>query len=159
VTVADTDVLEPPKKASKKLLLIALVAAVLFGVGGFYLTFSGLLFGSAHDDTGQEAVSALPDVSFVPVAPITINLGVGGSKQFLRFSSQLEVVSQYEGDVTHLLPRISDVINGYLRAVEPEILEDPTALVRIRAQLLRRIQMVSGEGRVRDVLITEFILN
>ena len=32
-------------------------------------------------------------------------------------------------------------------------------LVRLRAQMLRRVQMVTGEGRVRDLLITEFVLN
>jgi len=31
--------------------------------------------------------------------------------------------------------------------------------VRIRAHLLRRIQIVTGEGRVRDLLVTEFVLN
>jgi flagellar FliL protein len=29
----------------------------------------------------------------------------------------------------------------------------------MRAQLLRRIQIVTGEGRVRDLLVTEFVLN
>jgi flagellar FliL protein len=61
--------------------------------------------------------------------------------------------------VTHLLPRILDVLNGYLRAVELAELEDPDALVRLRAQMLRRIQIVTGQGMVRDLLVTEFVLN
>jgi flagellar FliL protein len=32
-------------------------------------------------------------------------------------------------------------------------------MARLRAQMLRRIQVVTGEGRVRDLLITEFVLN
>jgi len=43
--------------------------------------------------------------------------------------------------------------------VETKDLEDPLALVRLRAQMLRRVQMVTGEGRVRDLLITEFVIN
>ncbi len=58
-----------------------------------------------------------------------------------------------------LLPRVLDVTNTYLRAVEVSQLEDPAALIRIRSHLLRRIQLVTGEGRVNDLLITEFILN
>jgi flagellar FliL protein len=58
-----------------------------------------------------------------------------------------------------LLPRIADVLNGYMRAIDVTQLEDPAALVRMRAQLLRRIQIVTGEGRVRDLLVTEFVLN
>ena len=58
-----------------------------------------------------------------------------------------------------LMPRILDVLNGYLRAVEVSQLDDPTALIRLRAQMLRRVQIVTGEGRVRDLLVTEFVLN
>ena len=52
-----------------------------------------------------------------------------------------------------LMPRIQDVLNSYLRAVEVRQLEDPSALLRLRAQMLRRVQIVTGEGRVRDLLI------
>ena len=62
-------------------------------------------------------------------------------------------------EVTLLIPRILDVLNGYLRAVEVSELGDPNALVRLRSQMLRRIQIVTGEGRVRDLLVTEFVLN
>ena len=58
-----------------------------------------------------------------------------------------------------MLPRIVDVMNGYLRAMDKAVLEDPAGLVRMRAQILRRIQIVTGEGRVRDLLVTEFVLN
>ena len=51
------------------------------------------------------------------------------------------------------------MLNGYLRAVEVADLEDRTALVRLRAQMLRRVQIVTGEGRVRDLLVTEFVIN
>ena len=37
--------------------------------------------------------------------------------------------------------------------------QDPAALPRLRAQMLRRIQVVLGEGKVRDLLVTEFVLN
>ena len=57
------------------------------------------------------------------------------------------------------MPRILDVLNTYLRAVEVRDLEQPASLARLRAQMLRRVQVVTGEGRVRDLLITEFVLN
>ena len=37
-----------------------------------------------------------------------------------------------EAEVLLLLPRILDVLNGYLRAVEVEELADPHALVRLQ---------------------------
>jgi len=149
-----------PKKRSKLPLILGLVLAVVLAGGGFYATWSGTLFAPAGSDTdaGQE-VAALPDVAFVPIDPLVISLGSGAQNSHLRFTAQLEVNSAHSGEVTHLLPRIADVLNGYLRAVEAKELEDPAALVRLRAQMLRRIQIVTGEGRVRDLLVTEFVLN
>jgi flagellar FliL protein len=54
---------------------------------------------------------------------------------------------------------VLDVLNTYLRAVQARDIEDPAALARLRAQMLRRIQVVTGDGQVRDLLITEFVLN
>ena len=57
------------------------------------------------------------------------------------------------------MPRIVDILNTYLRAVQPQDLDSPTALLRLRVQMLHRVQVVAGQGVVRDLLITEFILN
>jgi flagellar protein FliL len=154
--VATTE--EPPKKKSKKPMLIGLVLAVLLGGGGFYATYFGLVLGHA-DAAVTDGAAALPDIAFVPVEPVVISLGGAAQGRHLRFTSQIEVEAHYAADVTLLLPRILDVLNGYLRAVELAEMEDPAALVRMRAQLLRRIQVVTGQGRVRDLLITEFVLN
>lgn len=148
-----------PRK-SKKPLIIGIVLALLMGGGGFYATWSGLILASdeKHVADGAE-VGPLPDIAFVPVDPLTITLGAAVDNRHLRFASQLEVSGAHVADVTLLLPRIVDVLNGYLRALDPAQFDDPAALVRIRAQVLRRIQLVTGEGRVRDLLVTEFVLN
>lgn len=152
---------EAPKKKSKLPLLLGLVAMLVLGGGGFFAVYSGMLFGHPADHAGEGAppVEALPDIAFVPVEPMVITLGTGNSMRHLRFAAQLEVAKTYQPDVLLLLPRILDVLNGYLRAVEVAQLEDPTALIRLRAQMLRRVQIVTGDGRVRDLLVTEFVLN
>ena len=150
----------PPKKGSKKGLLLGLVLALALGGGGFYATWSGLILGGSkakeHADQGP---SPLPDIAFIPVDPVTISLGPAARASQLRMQSQLEVEKAYSADVTLLMPRILDVLNSYLRAVDVAEIEDPAALVRLRAQMLRRVQMVVGDGRVRDLLITEFAVN
>lgn len=161
--MADTDPPQdaaPPKKKSKLPLLIGLVLALLGGGGGFYVMYSGLLSGKAQANSGHgETAGALPDIAFVPVDPMVISLGSSAQSSHLRFTAQLEVAAPYAADVTLLLPRIMDVLNGYLRAIDVAEIEDPGALVRMRAQMLRRVQIVSGEGRVRDLLVTEFVVN
>ncbi len=150
----------PAKKAGKRPLLIGVALAVLLGGAGFYAVYSGLVLGPTPERMAAEhAPEGLPDIAFVPVDPVTISLGPAATAGHLRMTAQLEVAKPHAADVTMLMPRILDVLNGYLRAVEVAQLEDPTALVRLRAQMLRRVQTVVGEGRVRDLLITEFVLN
>lgn len=147
-------------KKSKKPLMIGLILALLLGCGGFYATWAGMILALAPPHGADaEALGALPDIAFVPVEPLTISLGAADDNRHLRFASQLEVAAAHVEDVTLLLPRIADVMNGYLRALDPAQFDDPATLVRMRAQMLRRIQIVTGEGRVRDLLVTEFILN
>lgn len=149
-----------PKKP-KKPLIIGVILALVLGGGGFFATYSGLILGQDHAGAGEQEPSAspLPDIAFVPIEPLVISLGTADSGRNLRFTSQIEVPSAFVADVTLLLPRIVDVMNGYLRAIDPAELDDPAMLLRIRAQLLRRIQLVTGDGRVRDLLVTEFVLN
>lgn len=150
---------EPPKKKSKLPLILGLVGALVLGGGGFFATYTGIFLGEAPGHSQAQQASDMPDVSFVAIDPIVISLGAQSSARHLRFASQLEVQNPFAPDVTALLPRIVDVLNSYLRAVEVAQLEDPAALVRLKAQMLRRIQIVTGEGRVRDLLISEFVLN
>jgi len=96
---------------------------------------------------------------FVPVDPITISLHDSQAARHLRFRAQLEVNADFKNEVRAVLPRVTDVMNSYLRAIELKDLTGPMTLVRLRAQMLRRVQVVTGKGRVRDLLIMEFVLN
>ncbi len=155
---------DTPKKRSKRPLVIGFVLMIALGAAGFFMAYQGLVFGDAepeHATEGSEAAApdALPDIAFVPIAPLVVSLGPDAGGRFLHFTAQIEVGKAQEPDVVLLLPRILDVLNGYLRAVSTQELEDPSALVRLRSQMLRRVQIVTGEGRVRDLLVTEFVIN
>jgi flagellar FliL protein len=154
---------DPPKKASKLPLIIGLLLALMGAGGGFFAVYSGLILAPDTSTHGvkkeeQDQVKAMPDVTFVPVDPMVISLGSGAARH-LRFQAQLEVGAAYEAEVTKLMPRVVDVLNSYLRALEPSDLEAGSALIRLRAQMLRRVQMVTGGNRVQDLLIMEFVLN
>jgi flagellar FliL protein len=156
-----------PAKPRRKLgLILGVVGALALGGGGYYAVYAGLLDptsllsgGGDHHGTAEGAPSVLGDVAFVAMEPIMISLPHGASAHHLRFAGQLEVAPEHADEVAGLMPRVLDVLNTYLRAVEVRDLEEPAALARLRAQMLRRIQVVTGEGRVRDLLIAEFVLN
>ena len=159
MATAEATLDEAPKKRSKKPLLIGLVLALVLGGGGFYATFSGLILGGGGHEEIAHGPGPLTGVAFVPLPTVVVSLGRDSGSEHLRFTGQLEVVDTAEADVAKLTPRILDVINSYLRAVDTASIENPQALARLRAQMLRRIQVVTGDGRVRDLLITEFVLN
>jgi flagellar protein FliL len=151
---------ETPKKRSKKPMLIGLVLALMLGGGGFYATWSGMILGGGETaEHGGEPPASLAGIAFVPLETMIVSLGPDSASKHLRFTAQVEVVESAAADVALLAPRILDVLNSYLRAIDTASIEDPQAMARLRAQMLRRIQIVAGEGRVRDLLITEFVLN
>ena len=159
------DVPEAPPKRSKLPLILGVVLALAGGGGGFFAVQSGMLGGGdSHDAAATpepegEDVAPLADIAFVEVPPIVVSLGPGAQADFVRFRASLEVPRQYEAEMTTLLPRVQDVLNSYLRALDPQDIEAQGALFKLRAQMLRRVKMVAGEGRVRDLLVLEFVLN
>lgn len=159
-TVADpTDMAKTPTKYP---LILGLLAGLIGTGGGFYAAYSGLILGAeSHAGSAEAPASpgALPDVAFVPVEPMIVSLGPAANNRHLRFRAQLEVPSRHTADMELLMPRVIDVLNGYLRALEIRDLESASAMTRLRAQMLRRIQIVAGPGRVNDLLIMEFVLN
>lgn len=165
MTDATAEQAEVPEKSGKKGVIIGVVLALVGAAGGYFLTTSGMLpiggkpaaNAALEKDVGK-AVEALPQVGFIDLPPVIISVNAGDSRH-LKFHAQLEVNTDYIADVEKMTPRIMDVLNGYLRALEVSDLEDSLALMRIRGHLLRRIEIVVGEGRVRDVLVMEFVLN
>ncbi len=152
-------------KGSKLPLVLGVILALVGGGGSFYAVSSGLLFGSDETDPHVEQMAEdeiemeLPEIAFVALDPMLISLGPNSRNRHLKFRAQLEVPPKYQSDVSALTPRIVDVLNSYLRAVETSDLEDPTILLRLRSQMLRRIQLVAGPGRISDLLIMEFVLS
>jgi flagellar FliL protein len=175
---------DKPKKGGggAKMLLVGGALALVLGGGAFFVVYSGIVAlplppanppaEAASGDSAKTADSghgaahgaaaggpaAPPAAAFAPVEPILVSLGDGAALRQLQLTAQLEVDPASVAAVQALEPRVRDVLTTYLRAVSPADVDDPAALLRIRAQMLRRVQVVTGEGLVRDLLVTEFVL-
>ena len=161
-----------PKKGKSKLLLISIVLAVLLGGGGFYGVYSGLIpLGASPKDADDHAKAGddeatkdgpkkdYEEPAFVVLEPFVISLGERASSHHLKISLTVEVVPGTESSVMAAIPRINDVLNTYLRAVDHRDFEVPRAMLRLRAQMLRRVRLVTPPDAVRDLLFQEFVLN
>ncbi|KQI69951.1 flagellar basal body protein FliL [Loktanella sp. 3ANDIMAR09] len=155
-----TDMDGTPKR-SKLPLFIGVLLAVLAAAGAYFGVSRMLFAPEADAESGDavvvEAAEVIPPVAFVPLEPMIVSLR--GMQSHLRFSAQVEVAPGAESEVAALMPRMIDVLNDYLRAVDAAALSDPGALIRLRSQMLRRLQIVVGDDRVRDLLIMEFVIN
>ena len=176
------------KGGRKKPLLIGAALMALSGAGAFAAVSMGLVPGlgggdaeaaeagsddHAADDHGKGSHGAAAGdhgegshgaagaggVAFVPVEPITLTLGTGSERAHLRFTAQLEVPAGRVEAVQAMMPRVIDVMGGYLRALEPAMVEERDAHLRLRAQILRRVRLVLGADAVRDLLVMEFVIN
>lgn len=157
---ADSEVVEAPARKFPIALVLSGFLAAMGGALGFVAVQNGMIpMAKTQDASAKTTVGDLHKLGFVPLEPIVVTLGHGTSKTHLRFRAELEVTSETSSEVEALRPRLIDVMNVYLRALKAEDLDDPLALHRLRAQVLRRMQLVAGPDRVRDVLIMEFVLN
>lgn len=157
---AEPEDADQKKSSGKKGLIIGLLGALLAGGGGFYATYAGMILGTPTEaETHAESeIPPLPEIAFIALDPMVVSLGEAAHSKFLRFTAQLDVDPASVDAVTLVLPRIVDVLNTYLRAVSEDELGRPASLERLRAQMLRRIQVVTEQGQVKDLLITEFVL-
>jgi len=160
---ATEDQADHPAKRSRMPLVIGVFLALAGGGGGYYATTSGMILGG---ESGDEKTSGSFDseamatnVSYIEVDPLTVSLRAPSKSRHLVFRANLEVDPEAASEVQKLLPRVTDVLNSYLRALDPAEFEEASALTRLRAQMLRRIQVVTGAGKVNDLLIMEFVLN
>ena len=154
---------ESRAKRGRLPLILGIALAVAGGAGSFAAVRGGLLpwlpGGTEQAESpSAEEVAPLPEVAFLPLETIVISLGPAAKSRHLRFAAQLEVAPAHRDEVDALRPRIVDVLNGYLRALDESDLQAPGALMRLRAHMLRRVQLVAGEGRVRDLLVMEFVM-
>lgn len=152
---------ETPKASGSKPLIFGIVLMLIAGAGAFYALRSGMILGESEPaQQGQVVLDpALPELAFIPIEPLVVSIGGAGPERHLRFAGQLEVDKAHLPEVQLIMPRVIDVLNTYLRAVDSKTFEETDSLVRIRAQMLRRIKLVAGENRVRDLLVSEYIIN
>lgn len=155
---------EPAKKRSKLPLILGLVFFLAATGGGFYATFSGmfsiasLMGGGETQDEEDTVMAAASTPTFFPLGETIIPLGPDAEAEYLLMTSEIEIDPKDLAAFEAMLPRIQDLFNTYLRAVEARDLEQPNSTMRLRDQLLRRIRVIADPAIPHDLLFTSFIL-
>ena len=119
------------------LLLGAFALSLLLGGGSFYAVYSGMVTlpfaaasapGEERDPPSAPAVEAGPPPAFVPLDPLVVSLGPQSEADHLKVTVTIETPPGEAEAVSDRLPRIADVLNTFLRAVDEGVFEDPAAI-------------------------------
>jgi flagellar protein FliL len=156
---------EPKKGFGKKFLLIAgagaLVLLLAIGGGVYYFFFSGS--GDAASKTKVAANGAplvAPQVVFFDMPDLVVNIqSADGAPAYLKLAVSLELDGADEKPgLQALMPRIVDQFQSYLRELRIDDLRGSAGVMRLKEELLRRINVAAAPFSVRDVLLKEMIV-
>ncbi len=120
--------------------------------------------GGGHGGDKKSDVKPLGEVqhsqhaTFVVMDPMVVSIAPIGRSKHLKISLVLETDDDGADQLLDNGFYVQDVLNTFLRSVDSEVLEDPAAMSRLRAQILRRVRAIVPDANVQNVLITEFVL-
>jgi flagellar protein FliL len=155
-----------PKKGlgrflTKKTLMIA-VPALLLVVGG---SGAGAYFFLFKSDKTQEAKAedvplTPPKVAFSDMQDILVNIQSNdGTPAYLKLGVSLELEDDAQkAALQPLMPRITDQFQAYLRELRLDDLKGSAGVLRLKEELLRRVNVAAAPYKVRDVLLKEMIV-
>ena len=112
-------------------------------------------------DPALGKISEGPDgVTFYTLPDMVMNIqSADGRPTFLKLKLTLEM---HDAEVaTHLqseMPRLQDMFTGFVRELRPEDLSGSASTYQLRAEILRRVNLVAAPGKVDAVLIEEMLV-
>jgi flagellar protein FliL len=148
-----------PGKGKKKIILIAVLALLVVGGGGAGVYFSGILDGPKETAETKEPPPPVKKVFYgLPVTLTNLN-GSGRRPGVLKARVILELIEGADIDrLDQLQPRIVDILQVFLRELRIDDLRGSNGLVRLRRELLARINEAVEPVEVSGVLFREILI-
>src|SRR5579863_776294 len=146
---------------TKKILMIAAPVLVLLlaglGAGAYFLFLKPAPVKVAKIDAPPLTP---PQVAFSDVPDILVNIqSSDGTPAYLKLSLSLEMDNDLEkAGMTALMPRLVDQFQSYLRGLRVDDLKGSEGVLRLKEELLRRVNAAAAPYRVRDVLLKQMIV-
>lgn len=117
---------------------------------------------AAAPAAGAPVIKEGPDgVVFYTLPDIVVNMqAADGRSTFLKLKLTFELPDEETADnLTPNLPRLQDMFQTFLRELRPEDLNGSQGSYQLRAELLRRVNLVAAPSKVNAVLIEEMLIN
>ena len=146
-------------------LYIVLPVIVLLLGGGSAAYFMGMFDASSEEHANAEGESGdhgegENHAVFYEIPEILVNLNGSGKKEtYLKIRIALELENEKtQLDLEPLMPRVIDNFQVFLREMRVEDLSGSAGMVRLKEELLQRINLSVQPLKVRDVLFKEMLI-
>lgn len=157
------------KVSGKKLILLIVLPIVLLVGAGVGVYMSGLLDpllgieeeqAEGEETPAEEEPAGEPPGHYLQLDEIRANLrGPGGKTRFLKLQVTLELEDPiHEEAVNQAVPRIKDSFLVFLRELRVEELEGSQGFYRVTEELLNRVNKAVAPIKVRNVLVTDMLI-
>ncbi len=152
------------KLLGNKLVLFGAIGVVVLLMGGgaaYYFFLRGPDKSAELAANAPEALPATPpNIVYADMPDIIVNIqGADAAPAYLKLSVSLELDSAEEkAGITALMPRVVDQFQGYLRELRIDDLKGSAGIVRLKEELIRRVNSAAAPYRVHDVLLKQMIV-
>jgi len=146
---------------TKKILMIAVPVLVLVLAGGGAGAYFFLFKKSQNAESANSEVPLTPPkVAFSDMQDILVNIQSNdGTPAYLKLGLSLELEDEEQKTALQpLMPRITDQFQAYLRELRLDDLKGSAGVLRLKEELLRRVNVAAAPYKVRDVLLKEMIV-
>lgn len=140
------------KAGSGGAIIGAIIGTLAAIAGGFGF---GAVFLKQPAQVAAPTQPKAPEAQVEPIAPIVTNLG-NPSTQFVRLQAAI-VIEPDTKDGAALAAKVGDDLVAYLRTVSLGEIQGPTGFQYFREDLKRRALLLGG-GKIRDFLLTAFVV-
>jgi flagellar FliL protein len=150
---------EAKPRRSRKLIVIVGAAVIVLLIGGAAAAFFLGLFGGEEAAASHDTIAVHPPTFYaLPDLVVTLNAGDRRTR-YLKTRVSLELASAKDSAQVELLaPRIVDYCQTYLRELRPDELRGSAAIVRMRDELLKRVNAAVAPIVVREILFTDLMV-
>ena len=152
----------------QKLIVLGGLLVVLGGGGGAYYFLGGAPAdehgeaATAEHGGGHGASSELPPehAAFFDVPDIVVNIqSADSTPAYLKLSVSLELDGpEARAAIEPVMPRVVDQFQTYLRELRVDDVRGSMGVMRLKEELLRRVNLAAAPTPVRDVLLKEMIV-
>lgn len=155
---------QAPKKKSKLMLIIIIVVVLALAGGGAAFFFLGKKGGgeggegAGKAEAKKEPKKGEEPVTF-PLDPFIVNLGDQTGNKYLKVTLHLELANAlFVERAKNRVPQLRDAVISILTSKTSDALISAEGKIMLKDEVNIRANQIMGEGSVKNVYLTEFVM-